>query len=318
MKGCTACYDLSFEWPTADRRRAGSLAGKAYADVGMRAVIAPMVADRSFYEAIPGLHGRIAAAAQGKGRRAAARRRPRRPWRQSARRCDGWSFDRDRVRPAVAPTIPHHCSDAFILGCADLAREFGLGAAQPCRRIQGAGGHRDPRLRPDADRPSRQSRRARAAFHRRPRRVARRGRHGPPRRPRRLGRAQSRQQHAARQRARRYQGDARAAGQSRDRHRRRELRRQSEHVRGDAARVFRLEGAGAGLAALADDARGGAGGDRGQRPRPRVWRPDRPAGARLQGRHRHARSRPPELAAVQRPGQPARPHRGRHRASPAS
>jgi 5-methylthioadenosine/S-adenosylhomocysteine deaminase len=35
-----------------------------------------------------------------------------------------------RPRPGesrVAPTIPHHCSDAFILGCADLAREFGLG-----------------------------------------------------------------------------------------------------------------------------------------------------------------------------------------------
>ena len=31
------------------------------------------------------------------------------------------------MRPAVAPTIPHHCSDAFILGCAGLAREFGVG-----------------------------------------------------------------------------------------------------------------------------------------------------------------------------------------------
>src|SRR5438094_665076 len=38
-----------------------------------------------------------------------------------------WSFDRDVVRPAVAPTIPHHCSDEFILGCAALAREFDLG-----------------------------------------------------------------------------------------------------------------------------------------------------------------------------------------------
>ena len=29
--------------------------------------------------------------------------------------------------PAVAPTIPHHCSDAFMSGCADLSREFGVG-----------------------------------------------------------------------------------------------------------------------------------------------------------------------------------------------
>ena len=37
----------------------------------------------------------------------------------------GWHFDPDRIRPAVAPTIPHHCSDEFILGCAALAREYG-------------------------------------------------------------------------------------------------------------------------------------------------------------------------------------------------
>src|SRR5712664_2018298 len=118
LKGCTACYDLSFEWPlpSADGL---ALAGKAYADVGMRAVVAPMVADRSFYEALPQpLKERVAelrlppAEATLAAIRAALR---------------DWSFDRDRVRPAVAPTIPHHCSDAFILGCADLAREFDIG-----------------------------------------------------------------------------------------------------------------------------------------------------------------------------------------------
>jgi guanine deaminase len=40
---------------------------------------------------------------------------------------NAWSFDRERVRPAVAPTIPQHCSDAFILGCAALARDFNIG-----------------------------------------------------------------------------------------------------------------------------------------------------------------------------------------------
>jgi guanine deaminase len=38
-----------------------------------------------------------------------------------------WRFDRALVRPAVAPTIPHHCSDEFLRGCASLAREFGVG-----------------------------------------------------------------------------------------------------------------------------------------------------------------------------------------------
>jgi 5-methylthioadenosine/S-adenosylhomocysteine deaminase len=125
LKGCTACYDLSFEWPVPTPEGMAR-AGQAYADIGMRAVVAPMVADRSFYEAIPGLHDalpqplreRVAelrlapAEATLAGIRAALRY---------------WPFDRDRVRPAVAPTIPHHCSDSFILGCADLAREFDVG-----------------------------------------------------------------------------------------------------------------------------------------------------------------------------------------------
>ncbi|MBV8491941.1 MAG: amidohydrolase family protein, partial [Alphaproteobacteria bacterium] len=38
-----------------------------------------------------------------------------------------WSFDRANIRPAVAPTIPHHCSDDFIRGCANIARDFDVG-----------------------------------------------------------------------------------------------------------------------------------------------------------------------------------------------
>jgi guanine deaminase len=39
----------------------------------------------------------------------------------------GWQFGRDEVRAAVAPTIPLHCSDDFMIGCAQLAREYGVG-----------------------------------------------------------------------------------------------------------------------------------------------------------------------------------------------
>ena len=38
-----------------------------------------------------------------------------------------WSWDRDRLRPALGPTIPHHCTDAFITGCRDLAADHGIG-----------------------------------------------------------------------------------------------------------------------------------------------------------------------------------------------
>ena len=53
-KGCTACYDLSAMLPMPTVEGLHEVA-RAYADVGMRAVISPMIADRSFYQAIPGL-----------------------------------------------------------------------------------------------------------------------------------------------------------------------------------------------------------------------------------------------------------------------
>ena len=53
-KGCTACYDLFFEFPLPSRDGVFAL-GKAYRDAGVRAVIAPMVADYTLYQAYPGL-----------------------------------------------------------------------------------------------------------------------------------------------------------------------------------------------------------------------------------------------------------------------
>src|SRR5580700_2581217 len=125
LKGCTACYDLFFEWPLPTREGMAAVAS-AYAELGMRAVIAPMVADRSFYEAIPGLAEAVPAALQDKV--AALRLAPGDTTLAAIRKAfDAWSVDRDLVRPAVAPTIPHHCSDQFILGCAGIARDFGVG-----------------------------------------------------------------------------------------------------------------------------------------------------------------------------------------------
>jgi 5-methylthioadenosine/S-adenosylhomocysteine deaminase len=125
LKGCTACYDLFVEWPVPSREGT-ELVASAYAEIGMRAVIAPMIADRSFFEAIPGLTEALPAALR--ERVATFRLAPGEATLQAVRAAlQDWSFDRDRVRPAVAPTIPHHCSDDFIRGCAALARDFGLG-----------------------------------------------------------------------------------------------------------------------------------------------------------------------------------------------
>jgi guanine deaminase len=124
-KGCTAAYDMfgQFPLPTAD---AVAAVGSAYRDVGMRAVIAPMLADRSFYAAIPGLLDALPAplAAAADAIRYA-------PDAASLAACRGilesWPFDRERIRPALGPTIPYHCSDAFLTACRDLARDCDVG-----------------------------------------------------------------------------------------------------------------------------------------------------------------------------------------------
>jgi guanine deaminase len=125
LKGCTAAYDLPLEFPAPSLEGTDAI-GRAYADVGMRAVIAPMVADRTFYEAIPGLLDVLTPELRAE----VARQQPS-PWPASIAgmraALKGWTHDRDRVRLAVAPTIPHHCSDEFIRACADLAKEHGVG-----------------------------------------------------------------------------------------------------------------------------------------------------------------------------------------------
>lgn len=125
QKGTTACYDLTLELPRPTREGLEATA-RAYADVGMRAVIAPMMADRTLFEAIPAL-GRAVPAEQ----RAAVEKLRLPPWEQTLAGAVGalrdWKLDREQVMPALAPTIPLHCSDPFLVACRDAAREHGVG-----------------------------------------------------------------------------------------------------------------------------------------------------------------------------------------------
>jgi len=125
LKGTTAAYDLSFEFP-APTTEGVAASAKAYKDAGMRCVLAPMVADITFFDAIPGLYDALPAHLQKEipGLRLA-------PAETTLERIkavlEGWDIDPDWVRPAVAPTIPHHCSERFLTGCRDLARAHGVG-----------------------------------------------------------------------------------------------------------------------------------------------------------------------------------------------
>ena len=125
QNGITACYDLFSEFPAPTPEGLEAVAG-AYAEVGVRAVVAPLMADRSFWRAVPGLFGALPqelqravdgiVGASGEvaldGCRTAFRQ---------------WPFNRDTARLALAPTIPYHCEDSFFRACRDLAAEHGAG-----------------------------------------------------------------------------------------------------------------------------------------------------------------------------------------------
>lgn len=123
LKGCTACYDLVLELPTPSPD--GMFATAAgYLDAGMRAVVTPMLADRTFWQAIPGLRDALpenARASVDAIRLASSD--------VALAACERilaeWPHDRAMVRPGLAPTIPLHCSDEFWRGARALADRFG-------------------------------------------------------------------------------------------------------------------------------------------------------------------------------------------------
>lgn len=124
LKGTTACWDMygEFPMPSID----GMLAiARGYAEVGIRAVIGPMMGDRLLYSAMPGLLEampddlRAHAEALGTGSAEAHLAACRAFLKRSV-------AEYPRVRLALGPTIPLHCTDAFMAGCRDLAAEFGV------------------------------------------------------------------------------------------------------------------------------------------------------------------------------------------------
>jgi guanine deaminase len=122
-RGCTAVYDLTWEMPAPSKEGVAAVR-EAYEAIGMRALIAPMLADRTLYEAVPGLMDALPEAARAEVERSTlpafgpsldAMRTIARGWRGG-----------DRLAFGIAPTIPHHCSDAMLRACGTLAAEEGL------------------------------------------------------------------------------------------------------------------------------------------------------------------------------------------------
>ncbi|MEM1362889.1 MAG: amidohydrolase family protein [Pseudomonadota bacterium] len=121
-RGCTTTLDMFGEYPVPSPLGMGAVAD-AYETVGMRAVIAPMMADRTLYQAIPGLLASLP-----EPHRETAQAMATAPSSQILAGLEdvlkSWRHDRQRIRPGIAPTIPLHCSDDFMSGCAKLAEDY--------------------------------------------------------------------------------------------------------------------------------------------------------------------------------------------------
>jgi guanine deaminase len=123
-KGCTACFDLSVELPGPSVAGIQAVA-LAYHDAGMRAVVAPMISDRTIFQALPGLLDAFDPAM-----RAALAAITLPPWQETLatvrRAIESWPVPATRVRPGIGPAIPLHCSDEFLTACAALAQTLDL------------------------------------------------------------------------------------------------------------------------------------------------------------------------------------------------
>lgn len=124
--GCTAAYDLFMAVPAPTPEMAEAIA-RAYLDVGLRAVIAPALADLVFYATVPGLLDLLPPDLK----RTVKDISPAPTaglLRVSEETIARWHGAGDgRLRVAMAPTIPTQCTDEFLAGCGRLAREHGLG-----------------------------------------------------------------------------------------------------------------------------------------------------------------------------------------------
>ncbi|MFN6954931.1 MAG: amidohydrolase family protein [Acetobacteraceae bacterium] len=121
-KGATGGFDMTAEFPGPTPDGLDAMA-EAYETVGLRMVLAPMVADLTFFEATPGLLDALPAEHRA---RAAALKMPAAAETLATieRVASGWSHR--GVSLGVAPTIPLHGTEEFLRGCRDLAQRFGI------------------------------------------------------------------------------------------------------------------------------------------------------------------------------------------------
>jgi 5-methylthioadenosine/S-adenosylhomocysteine deaminase len=123
--GCTAAYDQFASVPAMSEEAVEAVV-QAYDDVGLRAVLAPTISDRSLYDEVPGLpealppwlRARLPATGAGPSAQRLLQLAE-----QAIRRFDGAASG--RIHIGVGPVIPQLCSDELLQGCARISAEYG-------------------------------------------------------------------------------------------------------------------------------------------------------------------------------------------------
>lgn len=121
-RGITSCYDLVLEGfgPTIEGIAA---VAAAYRDAGMRAILCPLVADRTLFQAVPGLEAHVRAAVPGVAIGPAPETDALLKSLSDVLDRTGWV--QGLLEPALSPTIATHCTPGLMIGARDLARAQG-------------------------------------------------------------------------------------------------------------------------------------------------------------------------------------------------
>lgn len=140
QSGCTSAIDSFAIYPEPDAELVGAVV-QAYADVGLRAVLAPALADVPFHATVPGLTERLPAEVLD----TLAAVTP--PTADALLGVAETVHDRwdgaaaGRIEIGLAPAIPTQCSDELLDGCAQLSRARGMSvqthlSESKCQAIQ--------------------------------------------------------------------------------------------------------------------------------------------------------------------------------------
>jgi guanine deaminase len=123
--GCTTAFDMFTAAPAMTAEGVEAVI-RAYVDVGMRAVLAPSMNDRAFYQSVPGLLDLLPPDLRRSvdSVQTAPAAQLLRITEDAVRRWHGTA--EGRILIAASPAVPGECSDEYLAGLAGIVRRYGI------------------------------------------------------------------------------------------------------------------------------------------------------------------------------------------------